>query len=79
MEDINVAAQAIEAFLQGYGGVVSAQVHPSGDDVDVIKVWIDLGASAADPAAFAKACEEAIRSAVPATSGYRLEVRAERD
>jgi len=79
MEDINVAARAVEAFLEGYGGVVDAQVHPSGDDVDVIKVWVDLGASSVDPGTWAKACEQAIRSAVPATSGYRLEVRAERD
>ena len=44
---INEAVAAIEAFLRDYdgGGVrpVSFQVRPSGDDVDVIKIYADLG------------------------------------
>jgi hypothetical protein len=82
--DINAAATAIDQFLATYvgpGGLkpVEVQVRPSGDDADVIKVWIDLGAAgaSADKAAWAKACEAAIAKAVPAATGARLQVRVE--
>ena len=44
---INETVLAIEQFLLSYDGgpgkPVAVQVRPSGDDVDVIKIWIDLG------------------------------------
>ena len=75
--DINAAVTAIEEYLRTYEGVVAAQVRPSGDDTDVIKIWVDVGATA-DPSAWATACEAAIRAAVPGAKGFRLQVRAER-
>jgi hypothetical protein len=77
--DINEAAAAIERFVRTYaeGGVAvaSAQVRPSGDEVDVIKVGLDVGDVEVDRA-WLSSCEEAIRAAVPEASGFRLEVRA---
>ena len=79
--DINQAAAAVEAFVQKFESAgakpVEVQVRPSGDDVDVIKIWVDLGASKADPAAWAKACEAAIKQGVPGAAGFTLAVRAE--
>ncbi|HVV81558.1 MAG TPA: hypothetical protein VHE35_00720 [Kofleriaceae bacterium] len=81
---INEAATAIEAFLATYDGgsarPVSSQAHPSGDDVDVIKIYVDLGrAKGVDTHAWAHACEAAIRAALPETKAWRLELRAEAD
>lgn len=73
--EINHVVTEIEAYLKTYDGVVECQVRPSGDDADVIKIWVDLGASAADPLVWAAACEAAIRKAIP--SPYRLQLRAE--
>ena len=76
---INEAVVAIEAFLRSYasGGVQVAGVEarPSGDDVDVIKIRLDVGDARVDRA-WTTACEEAIRAAVPEASGFRLQVRA---
>ena len=82
--DINAVVAEVEAFVTGYkgpGGLAPAQlqVRPSGDDADVIKVWVDLGAAGAstDEAAWGKACEAAIRAAVPTSAGFRVQVRVE--
>jgi hypothetical protein len=79
---INEAAAAIEKFLLTYDGgsgkPVGVQVRPSGDDVDVIKVTVDLGsAKKVDTDAWERACAAAIREALPETQAYRLQVRAE--
>lgn len=78
---INEAVVAIEAFLRGYDGggarPVSVQVRPSGDDVDVIKIYADLGAAEVDAAAWRAACAKAITAALPASLAFRLDVRAE--
>jgi hypothetical protein len=80
---INEAAEAIDTFLRSYDGgsgtPVDVKVHPSGDDLDVIKVWVDLGTKAVDRAAWEKAAAAAIRAALPDTRAFRLEVRAEVD
>ena len=77
--NINEAADAIERFVRSYasGGVqvTGAEARPSGDDVDVIKIRVDVGDATVDRAWIA-ACEEAIRAAVPEASGFRLQVRA---
>jgi len=73
--DINAAVLAIEKFLEGHDGVRSAQVRPSGDDIDVIKVWAEV--QALDPKAYAAVLETAIRGGVPEASKFRLQVRAE--
>lgn len=70
---------AIEQFLRAYEGVADTQVRPSGDDTDVIKIWVDLGDPAANTQAWAATCEAAIRAAVPESAPFRLQVRAERD
>lgn len=81
---INEAVAAIEAFLGDYdgGGVrpVSFQVRPSGDDVDVIKIYADLGAAkGVDTLAWREACAAAIAVALPATEEFRLDFHAEAD
>lgn len=82
---INEAVLAIEKFLLTYDGgpgkPVAVQVRPSGDDIDVIKIWIDLGAAkrGVDPEAFERACAAAIREAIPEAAAFRLQVRAEAD
>ena len=80
---INEAVTAIEAFLRTYEGggakVIATQVRPSGDDVDVIKIWCDLGSANVDPDAWEKAAEAAIVKAIPDAKAYRLQVRAELD
>ena len=73
---INEAVTAIEQLLAGSPGVVACQVRPSGDDVDVIKVWADLGTHA-DPDGWATTFEAEIRAKVPGAAPYRLQVRAE--
>jgi hypothetical protein len=79
--DINRAVAAVEAFVKTFTSsgatATELQVRPSGDDVDVIKVWADLGSSKADAAAWAKALEAAIKASVPEAKGFTLAVRAE--
>jgi hypothetical protein len=79
--DINRAVSAIEGFVKAFehGGAkpIEVQVRPSGDDVNVIKVWVDLGNSKVDTAAWAKAVEAAIKKSVADASGFELAVRAE--
>ncbi len=83
--EINETARAIETFLRTYDGgpgkPVDVQVRPSGDDVDVIKIWIDLGPArrGVDPDAYQLACAASIREAIPESTAFRLEVRAEAD
>ena len=79
---INEAVAAIEKFLLTYDGgsgkPSAVQVRPSGDDVDVIKVWVDLGnAKKIDADAWERAAAAAIREALPETQAFRLQVRAE--
>jgi hypothetical protein len=82
---INEAVVAIEKFLLTYDGgggkPVSVQVRPSGDDINEIKVWVDLGPSkrGVDPDAYERACAAAIREALPEVSTFKLDVRAEAD
>jgi hypothetical protein len=82
---INEAAAAIEKFLLTYDGgtgkPVDVRVHPSGDDVNTIKVWVDLGPAkpTLDPDAWEHACAAAIREAIPDAAPFQLEVRAEAD
>jgi len=79
--DINKTAVEVEAFVRSYSaaGVTATdvQVRPSGDEVDVIKVWIDLGTATADPKAWAKECEAAIKKSVPSAASFQISVRAE--
>jgi hypothetical protein len=78
---INEAVTAIENALRNYDGggakPVAVQVRPSGDDIDVIKIWVDLGDSKADREVWGTACEAALRTAVPGASAFKLQVRAE--
>lgn len=79
--DINLVSAAIDSFVRAYRADDSAprevQVRPSGDDVDVIKVWVDLGPAKADHDAWATALEAAIQKSVPGAAHYRIVVRAE--
>jgi hypothetical protein len=79
--DINRAVSAIEAFVKAFehGGAkpIEVQVRPSGDDVNVIKVWADLGNSKVDTHAWATAAEAAIKQSVGDAKGFELAVRAE--
>lgn len=79
--DINQAAAAVEAFVKTFEAsgtkAVEVQVRPSGDEVNVIKVWVDLGGTKVDPAGWAMACEAAVKKGVPETTAYTLAVRAE--
>lgn len=81
---INEAVAAIEEFLITYDGgsgpPVAVQVRPSGDAIDEIKVWIDLGpARRVDLEAYERAAAAAIRDSVPAAAPFKLDVRAEAD
>ena len=79
--DINRAVPAIEAFVKTFESAgakpVEIQVRPSGDDVNVIKIWVDLGSSKVDTSAWAKALEAAIKKSVADASGFELAIRAE--
>jgi len=79
--DINKAALEVETFVRGYSAAgvtpTEVQVRPSGDDVDVIKVWIDLGTATADPKTWATECEAAIKQAVPSAASFQISVRCE--
>lgn len=79
--DINRAVAAVETFAKTFTSsgatATEVQVRPSGDDVDVIKVWADLGSAKVDAAAWAKALEAAVKAGVPEATGFALAVRAE--
>ena len=74
---INEAVSAIEKVLKAQTGVTSAQVRPSGDDVDVIKVWVAVVDAKVSVDVWAKEIEAEIRKQVPGASAFRLQVRAE--
>ena len=74
---INEAVTAIEKVLESTSGVVASQVRPSGDDVDVIKVWVDLVDTKIDTATWKKTFEADVRERVPGAAPYRIEVHAE--
>jgi len=83
--DINAAAEAVDRFLLGYqgrGGRRPAEVrsHPSGDDLQAIKVWVNLGAAAdgEDLEAWCKDAEAALREALgDEIARYTLELRSD--
>ncbi len=83
--DINQAAEAIDGFLHTYEGkggrnAVEVRTRPSGDDMDHIKVWVNLGpaAQADDLHAWCAAAEQAIRKAFgEELKAWKLEVRAD--
>lgn len=79
--NINAIAARIEAFVRHYiaAGVApkEVQVRPSGDDVDVIKVWIDLGPAKVDMQVWARECELAIKEHIAGASAFQLSVRVE--
>ncbi|MCA9673473.1 MAG: hypothetical protein KC464_00435 [Myxococcales bacterium] len=83
--DINVASAAVETFVQDYAGpggrkAVELRIHPSGDDMNAIKVWVNLGPDAEndDLHAWCRACEAAVREALGGDlDGYHLEMRAD--
>jgi hypothetical protein len=83
--DINAAAEAVDRFLQGYqgrGGRKATEVrsHPSGDDMNAIKVWVNLGPTAGqdDLAGWCVDAEAAIRKALgDQVASYTLELRAD--
>lgn len=79
--DINLVSGAIDSFVRAFQfanhTATEVQVRPSGDEVDVIKVWVDLGPTKIDHAAWASACEADIEKNVPGASDYRVVVRAE--
>ena len=76
---INEAVTAIEALLADHEGVVEARVHPSGDDTDVIKIWVDLGTLSIDRRKWIAGCEARIREELPGAAAFRLQIRAEFD
>ena len=83
--DINRAAEEVDRFLQSYqgkGGRKPAEVraHPSGDDMQGIKVWVNLGSAAEsdDLEAWCAEAEKAIRAKLgDALEGLTLELRAD--
>jgi hypothetical protein len=79
--DINLVSAAVDSFVRAYQADGAApkevQVRPSGDDVDVIKVWVDLGPTKVDHEAWGTALEGAINKSVPGATDYRVVVRAE--
>jgi hypothetical protein len=74
---INEAVTAIEKAVKSMTEIVASQVRPSGDDVDVIKVWVDLGSAKIETVAWKKTFEDALRALVPGAAPYRIEVHAE--
>ena len=79
--DINGAVSAIEAYVKGFAFAgakpVEVQVRPSGDDIDVIKIWVDVGTSKVDTHASAEALEAGVKKNVAEAAGFKLSVRAE--
>ena len=67
--EINAAVAAIEELLQTHDEVAEARVRPSGDNTDVIKIWVDVPA-AADAHASAVAIDAAIRKAIPGAGRF---------
>jgi hypothetical protein len=67
----------VKTFESSGAKPVEIQVRPSGDDINAIKVWVDLGTSKVDTGAWAKALEAAIKKNVADASGFELVVRAE--
>jgi hypothetical protein len=78
---IHDAVAAIEALLHTYDGggakPVKFQVRPSGDDVDVIKIAVEIGDAKVDQRTWVATCEAAIRKRVPEAAGFRLQFHAE--
>ena len=78
--DINQAAAEVERFVTTFasGGRTprEVRVHPSGDDADHIKVWVDLGPGVDDAAchAWAEACKGGAGKLI---GEFTIEVRAE--
>jgi hypothetical protein len=83
--DINAATEAVERFLRTYAGragrqAAEVQVHPSGDEMNAIKIWVNLGAGADqdDLAGWCADAEAALRKALgDQIAGYTLELRAD--
>jgi hypothetical protein len=79
--DINGAVSAIEAFVKGFAfsgaTPVEVQVRPSGDDIDVIKIWVDVGSAKVDTEAYAEALEAGVKKNVKEAAAFKLSVRAE--
>ncbi len=79
--DINLVSAAIDGHVRAFKFADEAprevQVRPSGDDVDVIKVWVDLGPTKTDLEAWSRACEDDVNKNVPGATDYRVVVRAE--
>ena len=81
MSDINKTTGVVEEFVRTFEAngakAVDVTARPSGDDIDVIKVWVDLGPASVDAHDWSSACEEAIRKSDLA-AGFRVQVRAEK-
>ncbi|MBA3542207.1 MAG: hypothetical protein H0T79_21510 [Deltaproteobacteria bacterium] len=81
MADINEVVTTIESFLRSFSArgatAVSTQVRASGDDVDVIKVWVDLGPASAEIADWTTECEAALAK-IPGASEFDVQVRVEK-
>lgn len=79
--DINGAVSAIEAYVKQFESAgakpVEVQVRPSGDDIDVIKIWVDLGSAKVDTHAYAEALEAAVKKNVKEAAGFKFHTRAE--
>lgn len=80
---INEAASAVEQFLASYTGKggrkpVEVQAHPSGDDMNAIKVWVNLGSAAEndDLHAWCHDAEAALKKAVDLGT-WAVELRAD--
>jgi hypothetical protein len=79
---INEVARAIETYLRTYetrnAKPVDVQVRASGDDVDVIKVWVDLGPASVEADDWGTTAEAAIAKDVAGASAFRIQVRVEK-
>jgi hypothetical protein len=83
--DINTASEEVDRFLLSYKGKqgrtpVEVRSHPSGDDMNAIKIWVNLGSAAEgdDLAAWCADAEAAIRAALGAgLERWTLELRAD--
>lgn len=79
--DINQAVVEVEGLVTAFADAagqraLEVRVRPSGDDAQVIKVWVDLGPGVDEAAcaSWAAACKQAIGAAA---GSYALEVRVE--
>jgi hypothetical protein len=81
--DINAAAEQVDTFLQSYVGkggrrAVERRVLPSGDQPNLIKVWVNLGPGSEEGLEeWCVECEAAIRKAIPGTGPFQMKVRAD--